>query len=125
MIDPTDLAGLTVESFWQGFNWLGLPPEPEVSREVPDEPKDWLAYSVAEFLALANWSGRARAIDPPRATAAAPPLLTLSEEEYFQSLPWRGKTHVHAAPKVKSRPATEPSPNVNRDFNANDLSNLF
>jgi hypothetical protein len=125
MIHLTDLAGITVEGFWQDCNWFDRPPKTEALEIVAQEESDWIRLEVAEFFARANWSGRI-AIAPPSTHSGEPLPLTIPVSEYFQSLPWWGPSAQPATPEAKrSNPSppliTEPS----RDFNANDLSNLF
>jgi hypothetical protein len=127
MMSPSDLAGLTVERFWKGFNWLGLPPQLEPLVPEEKEPTNWMESSLCEFLREANWSGR-RAPSPRPASKPAAPLLTRAVGEYFQALPWLGRDEK-TPPALKQEPISPgvrpPGARDGRDFSATDLSNLF
>lgn len=125
MIDPTDLAEITVEEFWQDFHWFGRPPKAEVQETVNQEAIDWMRLEVAGFLIRANWSGQA-SIEPQPTLSSEPLPLTIPVSEYFQSLPWWGQSAKPATPVARRpQPFVNPTPGPMREFNANDLSNLF
>jgi hypothetical protein len=125
MIHLTDLAGITVEGFWQDCNWFDRPPKAEALSTFAQEESDWSKLEVAEFFARANWSGRT-AIAPPSTHSGEPLSLTTAVSEYFQSLPWWGASAQAATPGTKrANPSPPPMTEPSRDFNANDLSNLF
>ena len=65
-------AGLSVQDFFQGYNWSGesVPLEPTVTDETADVPS-LLCLKVQDFLGQANWRGE---VITSKAPSPAQPL---------------------------------------------------
>ncbi|MFM7572649.1 MAG: hypothetical protein ACKO4S_05850 [Snowella sp.] len=130
MTSQTLWAGLSVQDFFQGYNWTGESPtlEPTVTDETADVPS-LLCLKVQDFLGQANWRGE---VITSKAPSPAQPLrpaaefsLTLPVAEFMGFINWRGNRNVGSviAPEtVKKVPSfARPSSEIDLDH----LSDLF
>jgi len=124
-------AGLSVQDFFQGYNWLGESPtlEPTVTEENADVPS-LLCLKVTDFLNQANWRGEAviSQSSPAQAQTQLPPTafsLTLPVAEFMGFINWQGNKQAGfgTQPKVSKAPLSFATPAAKIDLD--DLSNLF
>ena len=123
-------AGLSVQDFFQGYNWSGesVPLEPTVTDETADVPS-LLCLKVQDFLGQANWRGEAVTSKAPSPAQPLRPTaefsLTLPVAEFMRFINWQGGFNAGAAiaPKtVKKAPSfATPSSEIDLDH----LSDLF
>lgn len=135
MMDPTRWAGLTVESFFQGYNWSGTSPKlaPTVTEVEANLPvPSWLCLSVQDFLHQANWRGIPlesavpgdRGADANAVALDETPLLQLTVQDFFGRGNWRGKAVSPSARSSTKKTTNFPSANT-EDIGLTDLSALF
>lgn len=123
-------AGLSVQDFFQGYNWTGESPtlEPTVTDETADLPS-LLCLKVQDFLGQANWRGEAVTAKTPSPAQPLRPTaefsLTLPVAEFMRFINWQGNVNarVAIAPEtVKKAPSfARPSSEIDLDH----LSDLF
>ena len=123
-------AGLSVQDFFQGYNWRGEAPtlEPTVTEETADVPS-LLCLKVQDFLSQANWKGET--VTPQLSSLAQAQLptnqfsLTLPVAEFIRFINWQGnaKAEVGITAKPSKAPVSFARPASEIDLD--DLSNLF
>ena len=130
MTSQTLWAGLSVQDFFQGYNWTGESPtlEPTVTDETADVPS-LLCLKVQDFLGQANWRGE---VMSSKAASPAHPLrpaaefsLTLPVAEFMGFINWRGNRNAGSAitPEMTKKVPSFARPSSEIDLD--HLSDLF
>lgn len=138
MMDQTRWAGLSVQAFFQGYNWLGA--TPQLDRTVTESETrvtvpSLLCLKLQDFLNQGNWQGLAApaiaasetspALTPERLFGDAPASLRLSVFDFFRQSNWPGQgTRLTAAPDPPKKSISLPNP-ANAEIDLIDLSALF
>jgi len=137
MIEQARWAGLSVQDFFQGYNWLGEVPklEPTVTESqaglaIPS----LLCLKVQDFLRQSNWTGveqKAIAFSEEERELRGESLGLLSESsvqlsvfEFFRRANWQGRgiqSNVTPPPSKK----TNSIPVTSTEIDLTDLSALF
>lgn len=139
------LTNTTVEDFFQGANWLGLPQLREVISEnihtiVTEESIEVdFSLTVENFFSLNNWSGKpilktVTVTETPQAKAEVyQPVYTMkmTVEEFFLRMVWQGQPQSYSrnTKTIASAPLINESESLSNlddnSINVNDLSDLF
>jgi hypothetical protein len=129
MTSQTLWAGLSVQDFFQGYNWSGESPtlEPTVTEENVDVPS-LLCLKVQDFLHQANWRGETVTpkSSPTQAQLPASTFsLTLPVAEFMRFINWQGNSQAGSRiqPQISKAPVSFAPPTSEIDLD--DLSDLF
>lgn len=136
MMEQTRWAGLSVQDFFRGYNWLGEAPklEPTVTESQAElAVPSLLCLKVQDFLRQSNWTGIERAAiafseeerELRGESFAWEPQssVQLSVFEFFRRANWQGRgIQSSVAPAKKS--SSIPTP-ANTEIDLTDLSALF
>ena len=138
MMDQTRWAGLSVQAFFQGYNWLGETPkleqtvtESQAQMTVPS----LLCLKVQDFLYQANWRGLpteaiaaprdSQALEAERVFFSSSSSLQLSVFDFFQRSNWQGQGSLFSTSPDPVK-KTIPLPHTaNAEIDLTDLSALF
>lgn len=122
-------AGLSVQDFFQGYNWLGNSPtlEPTVTEENADVPS-LLCLKVTDFLNQANWRGetitpKSSPIQAQLSTSTF--SLTLPVAEFMNFINWQGNLKAVSGMQSKESKTPMSFAPPSSEINLDDLSNLF
>lgn len=130
MTSQTLWAGLSVQDFFQGYNWTGESPtlEPTVTDETADVPS-LLCLKVQDFLGQANWRGE---VMPSQAPSPAQPLrpaaefsLTLPVAEFMGFINWQGNRNAGSAIAPETMKKVPSFARPSSEIDLDHLSDLF
>ena len=123
-------AGLSVQDFFQGYNWTGESPtlEPTVTEESADVPS-LLCLKVQDFLGQANWRGDAVI---SKASSPSQPLrpvaefsLTLPVAEFMRFINWQGNVNARVAIAPETAKKVPSFARPSSEIDLDHLSDLF
>lgn len=121
MINQTLWAGLSVQTFFNGYNWGGEPPKLEAkSNDLEDSSKiNWFKLDLSSFLARSNWRGETSTVISSAESVSCNPILslTLPVNTFLQSIRWQGNGKVSA---IKPTPRSPSSSLGNIDLSMDD-----
>ncbi len=122
-------AGLSVQDFFQGYNWSGESPtlEPTVTEENADVPS-LLCLKVTDFLNQANWRGETITPKSSPIQAQLPAIafsLTLPVAEFMSFINWQGNNQPSSGIQPKPSKVTVSFAPPASEIDLDDLSNLF
>lgn len=128
MMSATIWGPLTVQEFFQGYNWRGEPPKLQPPETEPKNQgiTSWLGLSVQDFLNQSNWRGQAILPKQEQPLTEKDPLsLTLSVAEFFGAGYWKGQkgtVSVKSTPKPLEKDVLSED---SQEYHLTDLSDLF
>ena len=138
MMDQTRWAGLSVQAFFQGYNWLGETPKLEqtvTESQAQVTVPSLLCLKVQEFLHQANWQGLAtaaiaasrdsQALEAERIFFSSASSLQLSVFDFFQRSNWQGQGGSFQTSPDPVKKAISLSHTANTEIDLTDLSALF
>ncbi|MGL5035332.1 MAG: hypothetical protein ACRC6M_16210 [Microcystaceae cyanobacterium] len=138
MMEQTRWAGLSVQDFFQDYNWLGEAPklEPTVTEAQAELAiPSLLCLKVQDFLHQANWTGIQRvAIAFPGSPAEleGEPVVwepqssvQLSVFEFFRQANWQGRGIQSPGTATPSKKTSSIPVPANTEIGLTDLSALF
>jgi hypothetical protein len=118
-------ARVSVQEFFQGYNWSGdaVVLSPSLSPEELSSLPSLVFLSVGDFLRQVNWLGKAHPSQPeiskPVPVTETPSALTLAVADFFRH--FNAQAPVLAAPTARPTPLVATAP----DLDLTDLSGLF
>ncbi|MEB3192608.1 MAG: hypothetical protein VKL42_19860 [Snowella sp.] len=138
MMDQTRWAGLSVQAFFQGYNWLGETPKLEqtvTESQAQVTVPSLLCLKVQDFLHQANWRGLAieaiaaprdsQALEAEQAFFSSSSSLQLSVFDFFQRSNWQGQGNLFKTSPEPAKKAIPLSHTANAEIDLTDLSALF